>query len=380
MERIRVMQVIARMNVGGPAALVAAVHERLDPERFDTRLLTGSVGPGEGDYLATHRPDLHHTRVRGLGREPDVLGDPRALLAIRRELAAFRPHVVHTHTAKAGALGRVATIGARVPATIHTFHGHLLHGYFSPTATRALVAAERLLARRTTRLVAVGEAVRDELLAARVGRPDQYAVVAPGVDIGEPPARHAARAALDLPADAPVVAYVGRLTAVKRPDRFAAAARLVAAEMPDTRFVVAGDGDLLDATRVELATLGEAVRWLGWRTDVDHVYAAADVVVLTSDNEGMPLGLVEAAACATPAVTTPAGAAPEVVEHGRTGLVAGPDPASLASATLTILRDPELRARLGAAAREGALERFAMRRYVDDVAALYEQLHTGARP
>ncbi|MDT7539995.1 MAG: hypothetical protein QOI82_3580, partial [Actinomycetota bacterium] len=177
-RRVRVLRVIARMNVGGPALQVTALTLELDPARFEHRLLTGSVGPDEADYVELRAPGLPLTRVAGLGRSPRPLDDLRALRALIRHMRDFRPDIVHTHTAKAGVLGRVAARIARVPATVHTFHGHLLHGYFSTAVTRLVILTERALARRTDRLVAVGAQVRDELLAAGIGTPAQYAVVA----------------------------------------------------------------------------------------------------------------------------------------------------------------------------------------------------------
>src|SRR5439155_11017175 len=164
-----------------------------DPDRFDQRLLVGTVGSDEADYLSLRAPDARAAVIAGLGRSPNPAGDVRALAALVREMRRFRPHIVHTHTAKAGALGRVAAGVARVPATVHTFHGHLLHGYFSPAKTRLVVATERALARPTTRLVTVGTQVRDDLLGAGVGRTEQYVVVPPGVDMAEPPPQDEAR-------------------------------------------------------------------------------------------------------------------------------------------------------------------------------------------
>jgi hypothetical protein len=176
--RLRVLRVIARMNVGGPALQVTALVEGMDRSHFDHRLLTGSVGPGEADYVELRAPTLPLTRVPGLGRAPKPLDDLRALQRLRQEMRSFRPHIVHTHTAKAGVLGRIAASSTGVPAVVHTFHGHLLHSYFSPTVTRGVVHTERILARGTTRLVAVGSKVRDDLLAAGIGRADQHSVAA----------------------------------------------------------------------------------------------------------------------------------------------------------------------------------------------------------
>lgn len=372
-DRLRVLRVIARLNVGGPALQAVALTEHLDNDGFETRLCVGRLGPGEGDYLALRAPHIDARRIRGLGRDPDPFGDARALKSLVGEMRDFRPHIVHTHTAKAGMLGRLAARWCRVPITVHTFHGHLLTGYFSPWKTEAVVRFERRLARRTTALVAVGARTRDDLLAKGIGRPDQFHVVPPGVTLPSPPPQPAARAALGLPTPGLVVVYVGRLTAVKRPDRFLQLVRRVGAQRPDVTFVIVGEGDLVDDVRRAIQPLGSRVRLIGWRSDVETVYAAADVVVLTSDNEGMPVTLIEAAHAGRPAVTTRVGSAAEVVEHGVTGFTTSTEHDDLASYVLELLDDPGLRSRMGRAAATRAAARFSTRRLVDDVARLYEQ-------
>ena len=165
------MRVIARMNVGGPAVQVSGLMRHLPEDEFDQQLLTGWCADDEADYLHTQAPDIQATRVDGLGRAIRLGDDARALAVLVRRMRAFRPHIVHTHTAKAGILGRAATrLAGTGSATVHTFHGHLLHGYFSPAKTRAVIALESALARGTDRLVAVGPQVREDLLAAGVGQ------------------------------------------------------------------------------------------------------------------------------------------------------------------------------------------------------------------
>jgi glycosyltransferase involved in cell wall biosynthesis len=368
------MRIIARMNVGGPALQVSALADGLDPERFEQRLFVGDVEEGEADYLSLRAPHIEAVRVAGLGRSPNPTGDARALATLTREIRAFRPHVVHTHTAKAGVLGRSAAILGGAKTRVHTFHGHLLHGYFSPRVTKAVVAVERTYARRTTRLVAVGRQVRDELLAAKIGRADQYVIVPPGVRLPAGPPRAEARAMLGVPTDVPIVAFVARLTQVKRPDRFAEVARLVGTAVPDAHFVVAGEGELLHDLRARLAPLGERAHLVGWRPDVETVYAAADVTALTSDNEGMPVSLIEAASVGCPAVTTRVGSAGEVVLDGETGFVTAVDAAALAAATVRILSDPALRDRFSHAAASHAHAAFSADRLVRDITELYESL------
>lgn len=369
--RVRVLYLIARMNVGGPASQVLALAAGLDPAEFEVRILVGSVGPGEADYLDLRQEGADVVRVPGLGRDIDPLGDVRALWNIVREMRRFRPDVVHTHTAKAGVLGRVAAWLTGVPHTVHTFHGHLLQGYFSGSVTRVIIGIERVLAMRTSRLVTVGERVRDELLAVGIGVPERYVPMPPGVARITPPGRREARELLGLPLDAIVVAFVGRLTAVKRPDRFVEVVGRVAKARDDVVFVVVGDGPATEDTRRLARPLGDAVRFLGWRSDVEQVYAASDLVLLTSDNEGMPVSLIEAAWCGVPAVTTDVGSAAEVVIDGRTGYVRPTDVEALSEAVLRLAASPELRRMLGHNAVEAAAANFSIDRLVRRSGDLY---------
>ncbi|UUN26028.1 glycosyltransferase [Streptomyces sp. FIT100] len=372
-RRLRVMRVITRMNIGGPAVQVSALLRGLSPEQFDHRLFAGYVGPDEADHLEERAPDLPVHRVNGLGRAVRPGDDARCLAELVAVMRRFRPHIVHTHTAKAGALGRTAAVLARVPSRVHTFHGHLLHGYFSPAKTRAVIRAERGLASLTDRLVAVGGRVRDDLVAAGIGKPGQYTVVPPGTRLA--PAAHPAqaRSILGIPEGRPVVAYVGRVTAIKRPDRLLAVAREVHRAVPEAHFVVCGAGDLRPDPDIA-AELGDRLHLLGWRADVETVYAASDLVLLTSDNEGMPVSLIEAGLAGLPAVATEVGSVAEVVQDGATGLLAAPRTADLARHTVTLLRDPALRREMGARARAYTTSRFGEERLVADTQALYTSI------
>jgi glycosyltransferase involved in cell wall biosynthesis len=365
------MRVIARMNVGGPALQVTGLVQGMDESRFDHRLLTGSVADEEADYVELRAPDLPLTKVRGLGRAPQPLDDLRAIHLLYREMRSFHPHIVHTHTAKAGVLGRVAARAAGVPALVHTFHGHLLHGYFSPTMTRGIVQVERTLARATTRLVAVGARVRDDLLEAGIGRPSQYVVVPPGIALPPAPSREVARDVLGLPQLVPVVVFVARLTKIKRPERFLDLAQRLSGRHPEAIFAVVGEGDLLPELRQQA---GPNVRFLGWRPDVEVVYAASDLVVLTSDNEGMPVSLIEAALCGVPAVATRVGSVAEVVLDGESGLLGDTDAGDLARLVDQLLSDTALRGRLARRALSYGTASFGRARLVADTEALYEAI------
>jgi glycosyltransferase involved in cell wall biosynthesis len=362
------------MNVGGPAVQVTNLMRGLDPDLFEQRLYVGNPGPDEGDYRALRAADLPAEVIPTLGRSVRPADDLRALASLVRAVREFRPDIVHTHNAKAGTVGRLAGALFRVPVRVHTFDGHLPHGYLSPGRTAVVVRRERQLARISHALLAVGGRVRDELLAAGIGRPGQYTVVPPGVSLPPVPHRFAARATLGLFGPRPVVAFVGRVTGIKRPDRMLSVAREVALVRPDARFLVCGDGDQLAATVDEAAAARLNVTFLPWRADIETVYAAADLVLLTSDSEGMPVSLIEAGLAGRPAVATDVGGVAEVVRDGGTGLLAPREAAALAKAVLHLLDDEHLRERMGEAARLETTRRFGTRRLVADITEVYQRV------
>jgi glycosyltransferase involved in cell wall biosynthesis len=381
-SRIRVLRVIARLNVGGPALHAVLLTERLDPARYEARLATGRVGHEEGDYLELHGavpPGI--VSIDALGRDVRGGRDWSAFRQLVRLIRTFRPHVVHTHTAKAGALGRLAAALCRVPVVVHTYHGHVFDGYFPPLQTRLVVAAERLLAWRASALIAVTERVRRDLLTRGIGRPDRIVVVPLGLDLdpmqAAPARRGELRAELGLAPGTPLVGIVARLVPVKAHETFLQVARDLAPVRPDAVFLIVGDGErrgALEAMARELG-VGDRVRFLGWRADLDRLYADLDVVVLTSKNEGSPVALIEAMAAGRPVVSTRAGGVEDVVADGVTGrVVPVGDAGAIARAVVGLLDDPEEAARLGEAARASVVARFGSQRLVDDIDALYQRL------
>jgi glycosyltransferase involved in cell wall biosynthesis len=385
--RIRVARVIARLNIGGPAQHVIHLTARLPRERFDSVLLTGREGPAEGSMAdLASASGVRPVLVPGLGRRLSPLDDVRSLLFLYRFFRRFRPHVVHTHTAKAGAVGRVAARLARVPVVVHTYHGHVFHGYFSAPATRVFLAIERALARVTDRLLTVSESVQADLVRYGIGARDRVAVMPLGLDLGRflevERSRGQLRGELGLDAQAPLVGIVARLVPIKRHEEFIRAAGLVAARARGCRFLIIGDGE----RRAELealvrgAGLAGRVAFLGWRHDLDRIYADLDVVVLTSANEGSPVSLIEAMAAACPVVATSVGGVRDLVEDGVSGLlVPSGDAAATAEAIEAVLRDADRRRAMGEAGRKRVYPAFSVERLVGDVDALYGELLRGRR-
>jgi glycosyltransferase involved in cell wall biosynthesis len=373
-EPIRVLRVIARMNVGGPAWQVSVLTRGLENDDFTSQLVCGEISEGEADFLALRDPNLSVTRIQTLGRSLNAFDDVRAFLELLKIIRVTRPDIIHTHTAKAGVLGRIAGVIMRVPIRVHTFHGHVLHGYFSPLVTRIFIYIERLLGRFTHGIVSVGSQVRDDLLAVGIGSPEKYTVIAPGVARGETVSRDAARKSLGLGPDAHVALFIGRLTQIKRPDRLLDAFSLVLEEVPNAVLLLAGEGELFESTKELGANFGDSVRFLGWRSDLAVLFAAADVAVLSSDNEGMPVTLIEASMAGVPCVTTDVGSAREVVLNNEAGFVVPTDSVAIAQALITLFTNEKLRHEMGAAAAAHTMANFSSNRLVQDHVNLYRKL------
>ena len=376
--RPTVLHVIARMNVGGPAQIVQGLLESDALSDYDLLLAYGTVDEGEQDWFDLRAPALRDDprciRVTELRRPIDPRADLASYRRLRELIRELRPDLVHTHTAKAGVVGRLAAFHERVPAVVHTYHGHVLHGYFGPRVSWGVGRLEARLARRTDALLAVGSRVRDELLAAGIGVPERYHVLPPGV---LPPAHHdrsEARVRLGLERDSEVVVFVGRLAGVKRPDRFVAVAERIAVERPGVVFLVVGGGTDEDLAEMRGAVHRSDTRFLGWYDDVGRVYAAADIVLLTSDAEGMPVTLIEAGMCGRVCVGTDVGSVAEVVLDGETGRVVEPKTSELVDAVLELLDDRSKLAALGQSARRHTAERFSMAALVSATEKVYDSV------
>jgi glycosyltransferase involved in cell wall biosynthesis len=294
---------------------------------------------------------------------------------MRRE----RPHVVHTHTAKAGLIGRAAAFAARVPVVVHTFHGHVLHGYFGARTSRAFLRLERAAARLSSVTLTVSDTVRAELIGYGVDAPERIRVLPDGLDLTPyaalEPLRGTLRAELGLAPGTPLAGVVARVVPIKNHALFLEAARRVAEALPRARFVIVGDGELRTAVQARAGELGlgDRVHFLGWRRDMPAIYADLDVLVVSSDNEGTPGSLIEAMAARVPVVSTRVGGVPDVLRGGALGTLVPPrDPAARGDAITAALRDRD-EERLDAARRH-VVERHGAERLVRDVRALYAEL------
>jgi glycosyltransferase involved in cell wall biosynthesis len=382
-DRAELVRVITRLNVGGPSHHVTILSTRLG-EPLNGVLLAGTPSAREGSMEDTARAaGARLVRVPGLVREVSPLRDLRALVWLFGYFRRARPAIVATHMAKAGTLGRLAAALARVPVRVHTFHGHVLEGYFGGFRSRFYRFVEVMLGKLTTHFVAISPAIARDLEAMGIGR-GKITIVPLGLELEHfrngAPGR--LRADLDLPPTARLVGIVGRLVPIKNHRLLLEAARLLKPRHPDLVIVVVGDGELWDDLQRLTAEQGltETVLFTGWRHDLPEVYADLDVVVCCSRNEGTPVSLIEAGAAARPVVGTDVGGVRDIVEDGVNGfLVPGDDPPQLASAIERILSDADLAHRLGEAGRRSAFGRHGAERMAADLVTLYESL-LGARP
>ncbi len=382
---IRVVRVIARLNVGGPAIHVSLLSERLGPPEWSTLLVAGRVPASEGDmsYVAAEHGVTPHY-LPAMSREVSPLDDLKAVWQLYRLLRRERPDVVHTHTAKAGFIGRVAARLARVPVIVHTFHGHVLRGYFGPRKEALYRWLERRCARFTDAVLAVSAQVRADLLELGITTPEKLRVVELGLELGRfaatPRSGGALRAELGLAADTPLLGTCGRLVPIKNQALFLEAAAALRATWPTAHFVLIGDGELRGELAAQVAALGlgDAVTILGWRQDTAPLLADLDLFVLTSDNEGTPVTILEACAAGTPVVSTAVGGVGDILTDGATGWLVPPrDAAALTAALEAALSDREEARRRAAAAQAAVLQRFDIGRLAEDLKALYKGLLKG---
>ncbi|HEV2905069.1 MAG TPA: glycosyltransferase family 4 protein [Pyrinomonadaceae bacterium] len=405
---MKILRIIARLNVGGPARHVVWLTDGLRAKGYDTMLVTGVVPPGEDDmtYFARSAGVIPHV-IPQMSREIS-LRDALASWKIFRLMLRERPDLVHTHTAKAGTVGRVAGLLYRwlTPAAligkpracrfVHTYHGHVFHSYYGPAKTKLFLTIERALARLVTdRIIVVSEQQRREINEQfRVGRPEQFVVIPLGLDLSVfenwQLRRSVLRTELSIDDNALLIGIVGRLTEIKNHDFFLRVAKkLKESDLSrhSLRFLIIGDGKMrpqLEAA-AEKFEISDDVIFLGTRNDPENFYPALDVVALTSHNEGTPLTLIEAMACARPVIATAVGGVVDLLGARLTdgdgytlcerGLsVESGDVEGFAEGLNRLVRDDGLRKELGRRGGEFVVRNYAKERLIDDISNLYEQL------
>lgn len=381
-RRLRVLTIITRLELGGAQRVVLHTASNLDREVFEAGL---AWGPGEVlDREARALDDVEKFEITDLVRPVAPLKDLRALASLRETIRRFRPRVVHTHSSKAGVLGRLAARLEHVPVVIHTVHGFGFTPLQSPVKRAAFFRAEKTAARWTDHFVAVSRVNRDRGVELGLWKPDQVSVIRAGVDLDRFRAAadgRESRRRLGLPDNVPVVTQIGNFKPQKAPLDFIAAAARIAETMPEVWFVMVGDGPLRGQAQARAAELGLGDRaiFCGWWDDVPGLLAATTVSVLSSRHEGLPCSVVESLAAGVPVVATAVDGTPEVIRPGVNGeLVAPGDCDGLAAAVLAILNDDDRRRSMATAAAEG-LDDFGRDHMVRELEELYRWM-VGSNP
>lgn len=381
MKPIRVMNIIARLNVGGPAIHVVLLTAALGAPKYESVLVCGNIEAGEGDMMYyAEAKDVKPIVIPELGRSLNPLRDVITIWKVFRLIRQCKPDVVHTHTAKAGFVGRVAAWLAGVPVIVHTFHGHVLHGYFSRVKTTVFLWMERLTARISDAIITLTDSLRQELADTyRVTHKDHIVILPLGLDLEtfktHPRKQGIFRKAWNIPTDAPLIGIIGRLVPIKNHLLFVEAAAKVLQQLPTAHFVIVGDGETRTTVEQRIAELGLglAVIFTGWQKELAPIYSDLDVSVISSDNEGTPVSIIESLVAGCPVVSTAVGGVPEMLEQGRLGALTQPNDAdALAETIVSTLKsspDPKI-------GREAMLRRYGLESVIQQIDQLYEALLT----
>jgi len=381
----KILRIIARLNIGGPALHCIILNSELDPRRYVSLLVTGIESPYEGNmYELAQYKKVEPIVIYALGREIFFKEDFRALIRLIRLINRERPDIVHTHTAKAGTLGRIAAKLTGVPIVIHTFHGHVFHSYFGFFRTKFFLWLERLLAKFTDVIITVSEQQREEIIKYKIAEPEKIIAIPLGLDlkpfINSDTDPNEVRREFSVPEETKLVGIVARLVPIKNHVCFLEAARLVLAHYDNVRFMIVGDGELRSTLEHKARDLGieDRVIFMGFQNNLQKIYAGLDIIALSSYNEGLPVALIEAMAAGKPVISTDVGGVVDLILDGDNGLlVPSNDPKSLAEATLYLLEHPERRKMMGVAGRKKVYPHFDKKRLVRDIDNLYENLLAG---
>jgi glycosyltransferase involved in cell wall biosynthesis len=360
---MRVLHVIARLNVGGTARYITQLATELPKHGIETFVATGFVQGAEVEDPSAQSIDL--IRVPAMGRSIRPFKDHLARKQLEKIIREVKPDIIHTHTFKAGYVIRMKKQSVPV---VHTFHGHLLDDpEFSGFKSRIIVELERKFAKSSAKLVTVGRRVADELLEQKIGHRAQFVNIPPGVVAVKVTSRAQALINLNLEDNgAPIVGWIARITGVKNPMR----ALEVADTLPDTRFVMAGGGDLLEELKSKAPS---NVSVIGW-ADAADLFGAADIILSTSENEGMPVALIEAQLAGKPVVATDVGSVSEVILNHETGIVTNKNAGSIASAVDSLILDKTTRDEMGRLATARAKALFSVDRMINAHIELYKSI------
>ena len=390
----RVLQIVNRLNLGGVVSNALYLAKYMEPD-FESRVVAGMIDESEGNYeFLAKQMGLEPIYVKEMFREVNFRKDRKAYLELKKIIREFKPDVVHTHSAKAGALGRLAAAACGVPVILHTFHGHVFHSYFSPLKTRFFLEVERYLARKSSAIIGIGEQMKREVAEVyKVCAPDKVRIVRYGYDLSQftdeqERKRAAFRQKYNVADDEVAIGIIGRIVPIKNHPLFLHALREVLDKTNQkVRAFIIGDGEdraitealatelNIDFTTEKAPTVRKSLTFTSWIKEIEEAIAGLDVISLTSLNEGTPVSLIEAQAAGKAIATTVVGGVPDTIIAGETALTSeSKDPKGMAQNLLRLAEDANLRQQMGAKGAVFAQERYSYQRLIKDMGELYNEL------
>lgn len=381
--KIKILRIISRLNIGGPSIHVINLNKGLDKKVFQSLLLCGNISDGEKSmFNEAKNSGIKLISIPELTNEHSLnLKDLKALLKIYLIIKKYKPDIVHTHTAKAGLIGRIAAHLALTPKIVHTYHGHVLHSYFSRPKTYLLRFMEKLLALISDSLIVVSDKIKTELISYKISKPSKFNIIKLGFNLdpflNNNLLKDNLKKELSLPNDSNLIGIVGRIVPIKNHKLFIEAAAKVVAQKENTYFLIVGDGPLrknIEKLSYEL-NINKNTIFTGWRNDLPLIYASLDILVCSSNNEGTSVSVIEGMASGCPVITTRVGGHPDIISDGNNGYLIEPQNIdSLTKKMLQILNNPKQSAHLKENARLDAKNNFSLESLINNIENHYDDL------
>ncbi len=374
---IKVVSIVSRMNLGGVAILLKEIHKDLNTADYDHTLITGVCSVNELDILADSGNLSKIIQVNKMSRKPSILEDFSSFFEIRKILKEISPDIVHTHTSKAGVLGRIAALSLRKNLCIvHTFHGHHIYGYFSKTIVKIIIFAEQILGNYSDLLIADSVQVKDDLRKAGIGKSKSWRVITPGVRELAQISNKEARSRLAVDKDMFTICWIGRFVDIKNPIlALTAYSMLNSFEKSHSKFIMVGDGELLEKCKAFAKANDLNVSFPGWEMNIAPFLAASNLLLLTSRNEGFGMVLAESGQYGVPALSTDVGGVREFIENNENGILVEAYPEAIASTISYLMKNPTSLIKLGENARKTSAEKFSMDNFIQKHKEIYLDLN-----
>ena len=382
-RKVKIINILSRMNIGGPSIHTALLTKYLQGQDYHSLIISGTLSEGEGEmsYLLDGIQSKHMT-VPSMQREISPWEDLKTVLYLTKIFRREKPQIVHTNMAKAGMVGRVAAWLAGVPVICHTFHGHVFAGYFSPFKTRIFILIERLLARISSRIIAISENIQFDLFSTyRIAALNKIELIPLGFELDKLPDRETYqnffRTKFSISKNAFIIGIIGRLTEIKNHILFIQVADLLCRQHNDVHFLVIGDGELHTelVNYVKKLNLSDKIHFTGWIQETAKIYSDLDLLIQTSKNEGTPVTIIEAMWYRIPVLSTNVGGVPDLISDGETGyLLDSTEPAVFVTVIEKLLQNKKLRDKIGLTAHEFINQKYHVNRLINDIKALYKRL------